>query len=441
MNVHLLRRLGPDGIASAFAKSPAALPRVCNMSLFNAFQGGGVAVVVAAVLTISGCGHAGGPPPGGYPPPAVTVVTLKREQVSLTRDLPGRVSAFLVAEVRPQVSGIVKKRLFTEGSMVKAGQPLYEIDDSIYRAQYNSAQATLQKAKATQEAARQTASRAAEMVKIDAVSAQDNDNAIAGLRQAEADVAAAQAAVDSSAVNLAYAHIVAPITGHIGKSSVTQGALVTAEQTTALATVQQLDPIYVDVNQSSGEWLQLKQEIDAGRVQAGAAGAPTKISLENGTTYAEEGKLQFTDVTVDPTTGNFLLRVIVPNPNQVLMPGMYVRAVVGEGTMPEGLLAPQRGVTRDPRGGATALVVDKDNKVEMRTVTVSRTIGDQWLVDSGLSSGDRVIVEGVQKVKPGMPVKPVEQTPALAGDGADAGSGTTKVQSTVGAGAASTVGQ
>ncbi|HEY1726002.1 MAG TPA: efflux RND transporter periplasmic adaptor subunit [Steroidobacteraceae bacterium] len=411
------------------------------MSLFNAFQGGGVAVVVAAVLTISGCGHAGGPPPGGYPPPAVTVVTLKREQVSLTRDLPGRVSAFLVAEVRPQVSGIVKKRLFTEGSMVKAGQPLYEIDDSIYRAQYNSAQATLQKAKATQEAARQTASRAAEMVKIDAVSAQDNDNAIAGLRQAEADVAAAQAAVDSSAVNLAYAHIVAPITGHIGKSSVTQGALVTAEQTTALATVQQLDPIYVDVNQSSGEWLQLKQEIDAGRVQAGAAGAPTKISLENGTTYAEEGKLQFTDVTVDPTTGNFLLRVIVPNPNQVLMPGMYVRAVVGEGTMPEGLLAPQRGVTRDPRGGATALVVDKDNKVEMRTVTVSRTIGDQWLVDSGLSSGDRVIVEGVQKVKPGMPVKPVEQTPALAGDGADAGSGTTKVQSTVGAGAASTVGQ
>jgi membrane fusion protein (multidrug efflux system) len=324
---------------------------------------------------------------------------------------------------------------------VKVGQPLYEIDDSIYRAQYNSALATLQKAKATQDAARQTASRAAEMVKIDAVSAQDNDNAVAAQRQAEADVAAAQAAVDSSAVNLAYAHIVSPITGNIGKSSVTQGALVTAEQTTALATVQQLDPIYVDVNQSSGEWLQLKQEIDAGRVQAGAAGAPTKITLENGSTYAQEGKLQFSDVTVDPTTGNFLLRVIVPNPSQVLMPGMYVRAVVGEGTMPKGLLAPQRGVTRDPRGGATALVVDKDNKVEARTVKVSRTIGDQWLVDSGLNSGDRVIVEGVQKVKPGMPVQPVEQTPALAGDGADAGMGTPKAQAAPGAGAASTVGQ
>jgi membrane fusion protein (multidrug efflux system) len=411
------------------------------MRVDKTVQGIGIAAVVAAAAAVVGCGHTGGPPQGGYPPPAVTVVTLKPQEVSLTRDLPGRVSAFLVAEVRPQVSGIVKKRLFTEGSLVKVGQPLYEIDDSIYRAQYNSALATLQKAKATQDAARQTASRAAEMVKIDAVSAQDNDNAVAAQRQAEADVAAAQAAVDSSAVNLAYAHIVSPITGNIGKSSVTQGALVTAEQTTALATVQQLDPIYVDVNQSSGEWLQLKQEIDAGRVQAGAAGAPTKITLENGSTYAQEGKLQFSDVTVDPTTGNFLLRVIVPNPSQVLMPGMYVRAVVGEGTMPKGLLAPQRGVTRDPRGGATALVVDKDNKVEARTVKVSRTIGDQWLVDSGLNSGDRVIVEGVQKVKPGMPVQPVEQTPALAGDGADAGMGTPKAQAAPGAGAASTVGQ
>jgi membrane fusion protein, multidrug efflux system len=221
-------------------------------------------------------------------------------------------------------------------------------------------------------------------------------------------VAAAQAAVYSSAVNLAYAHIVSPINGRIGKSSVTQGALVTADQTAALATVQQLDPIYVDVNQSSSEWLQLKQDIDAGRVQAGASGAPTKIVLENGSAYTTAGALQFSDVTVDPSTGNFLLRVLVSNPNQLLMPGMYVRAIVGEGVRPQALLAPQRGITRDPKGGATALIVDKDSKVQTREVKVSRTIGDQWLVEDGLAAGDRVIVEGLQKVQPGMPVTTVE---------------------------------
>jgi membrane fusion protein (multidrug efflux system) len=367
--------------------------------------------VVAAAAALAACGSHGGPPPGGMTP-QVSVVTIKPQSVALTRDLPGRVSAFLVAEVRPQVSGIVKQRLFTEGGTVKAAQPLYELDDAIYRAQWNSARATLQKAQATQEAARLTAGRSAEMVKVDAVSAQDNDNAIAALAQAQADVAAAQAAVDSSAVNLAYAHIVSPINGRIGKSSVTQGALVTADQTAALATVQQLDPIYVDVNQSSSEWLQLKQDIDAGRVQAGASGAPTKIVLENGSSYATQGALQFSDVTVDPSTGNFLLRVIVANPNQLLMPGMYVRAIVGEGTRPQALLVPQRGITRDPRGGATALVVDHDGKVEVHEVRVSRTLGDQWLVEDGLAAGDRVIVEGLQKVKPGMAVKAVEAAPA-----------------------------
>ncbi|MFI4868562.1 MAG: efflux RND transporter periplasmic adaptor subunit [Steroidobacterales bacterium] len=381
-----------------------------------------IGIGLAAGILVAACGSSGGGrPPGGMPPPQVSVVTLKPQPVTLTRELPGRTSAYLVAEVRPQVSGIVKRRLFTEGATVKAGEPLYDLDDAIYRAQYNSTRATLLKAQATLEAARRTANRAAEMVKIDAVSAQDNDNAIASLGQAEADVAAAQAAVDSSAVNLAYAHLVSPISGRIGISSVTQGALVTADQTAPLATVQQLDPIYVDVNQSSSEWLQLKQEIDAGRVQAGAAGAPTKIVLENGETYATEGKLQFTDVTVDPTTGNFLLRVIVANPNQVLMPGMYVRAIVGEGVIPEGLLAPQRAITRDASGGATALVVNRDGKVELRDVKVSRTIGDQWLLQSGLAAGDRVIVEGLQKVQPGMPVQAVEATaPNVAGVGATA---------------------
>jgi membrane fusion protein (multidrug efflux system) len=397
------------------------------MPVNQTVRGLGIGVAMVAGLLASGCGSKGGGPPPGMTP-QVSVVTLKLQPVTLTRELPGRVTAYLVAEVRPQVSGIVKRRLFTEGGSVKAGQALYELDDAIYRAQYNSARATLQKTQATREAARLTANRSAEMVKIDAVSAQDNDNAIAALGQAEADVAAARASVDSSAVNLGYAHIVSPISGRVGKSSVTQGALVTANQTAALATVQQLDPIYVDVNQSSGEWLQLKQEIDAGRVQAGSAGAPTKIVLENGETYAAEGKLQFSDVTVDPSTGNFLLRAIVDNPNQVLMPGMYVRAVVGEGVIPQGLLAPQRGVTRDPKGGATALVVDRDGKVEVREVKVSRTIGDQWLVQDGLVAGERVIVEGLQKVQPGIAVKAVEATataaatPGAAGAGDPAGS-------------------
>ena len=380
-------------------------------------------VVAAAAALVAGCGSRGGGTQYAHQTPQVTVVTLKPQAITLTRDLPGRVSAFLIAEVRPQVSGIIQRRLFTEGSTVKAGQPLYELDDAIYRAQLNSARATLQKAQATLEAARLTARRAAEMVKIDAVSAQDNDNAIASLGQAQADVASAQAAVDTSAVNLAYAHIVSPIAGRIGISSITQGALVTAGQTAALATVQQLDPIYIDVNQSSSEWLQLKQDIDAGRVQADASGAPTRIVLENGREYGTQGTLQFSDVTVDPGTGNFLLRVVVANPKQLLMPGMYVRAIVGQGVRPQALLVSQRGITRDVKGGASALVVGKDGKVETREVIVSRTIGDQWLVESGLAAGDRVIIEGLQKVQPGMPVTAVEATPdatgaALAGDAA-----------------------
>lgn len=380
-------------------------------------------VTMTTALLLAACGAAGRPggPPPGYAP-QVTVVTLKAQPVTLTRELPGRTSAYLVADVRPQVSGILKQRLFTEGGFVKLGQPLYEIDDAIYRAQYNNARATLQKAEASAEAARLSAERNAELIKIDAVSRQDNENAIATLGSAQADVAAAQASLDSAKVNLEYAHIVSPITGQIGKSAVTQGALVTADQATAMATVQQLDPIYIDVNQSSTEWLQLKQEIDAGRVESGGSGTPAKILLENGTDYGQQGKLQFTDVTVDPTTGNFLLRVLVPNPNHVLMPGMYVRAVVNEGMLREGILVPQQGVTRDPKGNATALVVGGDGKVAPREVKVTRTIGDQWLVDAGLSAGDRVITEGLQKVQPGMPVQAVEAgaapPPAVAANGA-----------------------
>ncbi len=367
----------------------------------------GVAIVTAVAM--SGCGHRATMPSQQGFRPEVTVVSLKTQPVTLTRELPGRTSAYLVADVRPQVSGIVKGRLFTEGGVVRAGQVLYEIDDSLYRAQYDNAKASLQKAQANEVAAELAARRAAELIKIDAISAQDNENATSAAAQAVADVAAARAALDSAGVNLAYTRITAPISGRIGRSSVTAGALVTADQSTALATIQQLDPIYVDVNQSSADWLALKQEIDSGSIQSTGAGTPATIVLENGVTYRHPGKLLFTDVSVDPTTGNFLLRALVPNPEGLLLPGMYVRAVIDEGVLPHGVLAPQGGVQHDPRGDATALVVNAAGQVEERRVGITRAVGDSWLVDSGLSAGDRLIVSGVQKVMPGMPVRAVEE--------------------------------
>ncbi len=365
--------------------------------------------VVFAALALGACGQKGAAGMGGPPgAPEVTVVTLKAEAVPLVRELPGRTSAILIAEVRPQVTGIVKRRLFTEGAYVKAGEVLYQLDDAIYRAQYNTAQAALAKAQAAVEVSRAKANRAAELVKTHAISTQDNDDAVAALRQAEADIASAQAAVQTSSVNLSYARITAPISGQIGKSSVTQGALVTANQAAPLAVVQQLDPIYVDVTQPSSEWLHLRQNIDAGRVTTVSSGAPVAISLENGIRYEHDGVLQFEDVTVDPTTGSFLLRAIVPNPKSVLRPGMYVKALLVEGVQKQGVLAPQQGIMRDPKGDATALVVGADGKIQPRVVHVTRTIGDKWLVDDGLGAGDRLVVEGLQKVQPGMSVKPVE---------------------------------
>ena len=348
----------------------------------------------------------------------VGVVTLESKPLTLTRELPGRASAFLVAEVRPQVGGIIKRRLFTEGSYVKAGQPLYQLDDSSYRAEHDSAQATLRKAKAMLHAATLSAKRARELSGRQLISAQDNESAIAAEAEARADVGVAQAAVDASRVNLAHAHIVAPISGQIGKSNVTEGALVTANQEAPLASIQQLDPMYVEVSQPSSNWLTLKQAIESGRMTSDATGASVKILLENGSSYEHEGKLQFADVTVDPMTGNFLLRAIVPNPKMLLLPGMYVRAVVNEGVRTAAVLAPQQGIARDPNGKANALVVDKDNKVELRSVQVSRSVGDHWLVDDGLAAGDRVIVDGVQKVEPGSAVQAIEQAAAATPAGA-----------------------
>lgn len=343
----------------------------------------------------------------------VTVVTLKPKAVTLTRELPGRTSAFLVAEVRPQVDGIVKQRLYTEGSVVKAGQPLYQLDDAAYRADHASAEAALARARATLGTARVNAKRSAELVAINAVSRQEDENATAALKQADADVAAAEAAVARSSVTLGYARITAPIGGRIGKSSVTQGALVTANQQAPLATVQQLDPIFVDLTQSSAELLALRQSLRKGGVES-AADLPVTILLEDGTRHAHDGKLEFVDVTVDPTTGSYLLRVVVPNPDHVLLPGMYVRAVVGRAVRQDALLVPQRGVARDPKGHTTAMLVNTEGKVEARAIEVSQAVGDQWLVEGGLVAGDRVIVAGLQKIRPGAPVVATEDGAAPA---------------------------
>lgn len=337
----------------------------------------------------------------------VKVVTLAAESTTLTRELPGRTNAFQIAEVRPQVSGIVAKRLFKEGGKVKDGEPLYQLDNASYKATAATAQAQLERAKATLSAARLTATRSAELAKIDAVSKQDNENAIAALRQAEAEVASGKAGVQSAQVTLGYAQITSPISGRIGKSSVTQGALVTANQPEALATVQQLDPIYVDLTQSASELLELRRGLAAGTIEDGRS-LPVTILLEDGTEFQHKGEMEFSEVSVDPTTGSYALRVKVDNPDQLLLPGMYVRAVIGGGVRQNAILVPQQGITRDPKGNATAMVVNAENTVEVRPVKVSRTIGNKWLVEDGLAAGDRVIVEGLQKIGPDAPVQPTE---------------------------------
>lgn len=361
---------------------------------------------LALSLALVACKGGEAPQQGG--PGQVTVVTLKPAPVTLKRELAGRANSYQVAEVRPQVSGIVAKRLFTEGSLVKEGQPLYQLDDAAYRAQANSARAQLARAQASANAARLAARRSSELVKSRVISVQDDENAQAAWKQADADVLAARAALDAANVTLGYARITAPISGQIGKSSVTQGALVSAGQATPLATINQLDPIYIDVSQSSAELLQLRREMAEGRLQ-GASELPVEILLEDGSTFAHKGTLEFSEVSVDPSTGSYGLRVRVENPEHVLMPGMFVRAVVGSGVRPDGLLVPMQGIARDAKGNTSAMVVDGEGKVAVRQVVVSRTIGDKWLVESGLKAGDKVIVEGLQKIGPGMPVQATEK--------------------------------
>lgn len=345
----------------------------------------------------------------------VGVITVTQAPVTLTSELSGRTSAFLVSEVRPQVSGVVKARLFQEGALVRAGQPLYQIDAATYRASFNSANAALAQAEAVATSARLKAQRYKELVAISAVSKQDNDDAQAAAQQTAANVQVQRAQVEQARINLGYTQVFAPISGRIGKSSITAGALVTANQATALATVQNLDKIYVDVTQSSADLLKLRRDLTSGKLTSPGT-AQVTLLLEDGSTYPLPGTLAFSDITVDPNTGSVGLRAVFPNPQGILLPGMYVRTRVSKGVVQAGMLAPMSAVTRDIRGHAMAFVVGPGNKAEQRDLTVGQTVGSNWLVTSGLKPGDRLIVDGLQKVKSGAPVKPTPAEPAPAGD-------------------------
>jgi len=360
-------------------------------------------------------------PAAAAPVPEVAVVTVGPQQVVLTTELPGRTSAYLVAEIRPQVNGLIQKRLFTEGSNVQAGDVLYQIDPAPFQAALNSAEAALGWSQASVPSIRLRVERYKGLLADKAVSQQDYDDAASALNQAEADIQYWKATVETVRINLGYTRVTAPISGRIGRSNVTDGALVTAYQPVALSTIQQLDPIYVDVPQSTTELLRLNRRVGDGRLnQDGANQKMAKLLLEDGTAYPVEGTLQFRDVTVDPTTGSFILRIVFPNPQGVLLPGMFVRAVVKEGVHDQALLIPQQAVSRDPKGNPVALIVGPEEKVQPRTLTLDRAISDQWLVSSGLAAGDRVIVEGMQKVRPGAAVK-VAPAEAARKDGAKPG--------------------
>jgi membrane fusion protein (multidrug efflux system) len=361
--------------------------------------------ILGAALGAAACGSPSQAAPVSSsppPPPEVGVFEVQSEEVALTTELPGRTAPFGVAEVRPQVSGLIQKRLFTEGSDVQAGAPLYQIDAATYETALDSAKASLARSEANLAIARIKASRYRDLVAIQAVSQQDYDDAEAARQQAEANVAADRAAIRRAQIDVGYTRVTAPIAGRIGRSTVTSGALVTANQPAALATVQQLDPIYVDVTQSSADLLRLRRDFAAGRVtSAGPNQARVRLLLEDGAAYPLAGRLQFTEVNVDEATGAVTLRAVFPNPKHELLPGMYVRAVIEQGVSEKALLVPQRGVSRDPQGHATALVLEPDGTVAQRTLQTTRAIGDRWLVSSGVGPGDRVIVEGVQKVRPG----------------------------------------
>ncbi|MBI4536338.1 MAG: efflux RND transporter periplasmic adaptor subunit [candidate division NC10 bacterium] len=405
-------------------------------------------IILACTLWLGGCDTSKSAPPP--PVPEVATVTVQTERVVLTTDLPGRTSAYSMAEIRPQVSGIIQKRLFEEGSEITAGQPLYQIDPAPLQAAYDNAAANLAAARRAAERARASlaASRAGvkrqravlenartnrkrfeDLFAEGAIAASQRDQAVTeadvaeatllsteaqvesdreAIAAAEATIKQAEAALQSAQISLGYTRVTAPIAGRIGKSMVTVGALVTAGQPAALATIQQLDPIYVDVTESSANLLRLKQNLASGRLKGnGPHQARVKLLLEDGTPYPLEGTLKFSDVTVDPSTGSFILRTLFPNPRHMLLPGMYVRAIVQEGVVDQAILVPQQSVSRDPKGNPVALIVDGSEKVVQRKIAVDRAIRDRWLVSEGLKPGDCLIVEGIQRARPGASVKAV----------------------------------
>lgn len=365
--------------------------------------------LIISALLLTGCDNSGDQQAQPQAP-QVSVHVVHSEPLSVTTELPGRTSAFRVAEVRPQVSGIILKRNFVEGSDIKAGESLYQIDPATYQAAWNSAKGDEAKAEAAAAIAHLTVKRYVPLLGTQYISQQEYDQAVATARQADADVVAAKAAVENARINLAYTKVTSPIDGRIGKSSVTEGALVTNGQADAMATGQQLDPIYVDVTESSNDFMRLKQE----SLQRGDDSKSVQLIMENGQPYSLKGSLQFSDVTVDESTGSITLRAVFPNPQHTLLPGMFVRARIDEGVNPQAILVPQQGVTRTPRGDATVLIVNAQNQVENREVTAAQAIGNKWLITSGLQNGDKVIVSGLQKVRPGVTVKATEDTTASA---------------------------
>jgi len=380
----------------------------------------GLGLIALAALALAGCGKNGGGQggPGAWPTPEANVLTIATQPVTLSRELPGRTSAYRVAEVRARITGIVLKRHFTEGADVRAGQLLFEIDPEPYQAALDSARANLARAEASLLSAQAQARRYKDLVGTDAISRQAYDNADADAKARAADVAAAKAAVRTAEINLGYTRVVAPITGRIGRAEVTEGAYVQQGQATLLATIQQLNPLYIDLSQPAEEALQLKAALASGSLQKnGQSSAALTVLFNNGTAYAERGVLEFSDVTVNPSTGTVTLRGTVPNPKLDLLPGMFVRARVEEGTKPDATLVPQSVVTRDQRGQATVLVVeasDRGEVVGVRVIEASRTVGNDWLVTRGLAPGDRVILDNRQKLRPGSPVKPLVATAPVA---------------------------
>jgi membrane fusion protein (multidrug efflux system) len=359
---------------------------------------------------LAGCGKK--PTPAGAAmmmgTPEVSIITIQPQRVELSTELPGRVAASLTAEVRPQVGGIIQNRLFTEGSDVKAGDVLYQIDPASYQAAFDGAKAALAKAEANLEPIRLKVDRYKELMASDAVSGQDYDDATAAMKLAQAEIESAKAALETARINLAYTKVTAPISGRIGRSSVTNGALVTASQAMPLATIQQLDPVYADVTQSSTEILRLRKALESGQLLSSKdRQAKVSLTLDDGSAYPETGMLKFSEAFVDEGTGSVTLRTLFPNPKLTLLPGMFVRTVLQEGVREQAVLVPQRGVTRNPQGNAMVMTVGADEKVEPRVIKTERTVGENWLVDEGLKPGDRVILEGLQKARPGTPVKAV----------------------------------